>query len=92
MVSHAPKSNLENIYNNVKDNVDMIGLKNINFGNLGREEKNQIEELVYAMMSKFKNTPLELENTMPKELYTIVENKWHYCLNLEKQRRESTLA
>ena len=29
---------------------------------------------------------------MPKELYTIVENKWHYCLNLEKQIRESTLA
>ena len=43
-------------------------------------------------MSKFKNTPLELDNSMPKELYSIVENKWHYCLNMEKEIRESTLA
>lgn len=51
-----------------------------------------IEDLVYAMMEKFKNTPLELDNAMPKELYAIVENKWHYCLNLEKEIRESTLG
>ena len=44
------------------------------------------------MMAKFKNTPLELDNTLPKELYSIVENKWHYCLNIEKEIRESTLA
>lgn len=29
---------------------------------------------------------------MPKELYSIVENKWHYCLNVEKEIRQSTLA
>ena len=51
-----------------------------------------VEELVYTMMAKFKNTPLELDNSMPKELYSIVENKWHYCLNMEKEIRESTLA
>lgn len=44
------------------------------------------------MMAKFKNTPIELDDTMPKELYTIVENKWHYCLKMEKEIRESTLA
>ena len=26
------------------------------------------------MMEEFKNTPLELDNTMPKDLYEIVEN------------------
>ncbi len=36
---------------------------------------NIVEESIYTMMAKFKNTPLELDNTMPKELYTIVENK-----------------
>ena len=51
-----------------------------------------IEELVYAMMEKFKNTPLELENIIPKYLYSIFENKWHYCLNMEKEIRESTLT
>lgn len=44
------------------------------------------------MMAKFKTIPLELDNTMPKELYSIVESKWHYCLNMEKEIRESTLA
>ena len=51
-----------------------------------------VEESIYTMMAKFKNTPLELDNTMPKELYLIVENKWQYCLNMEKEIRESTLA
>ena len=44
------------------------------------------------MMAEFKNTPLELDNTMPRELYKIVENKWHYCLKMEKEIKESTLA
>ena len=43
------------------------------------------------MMEKFKTTPLELDNSMPKKLYSLVENRWHYCLNLEKDIRESTL-
>ena len=32
-----------------------------------------------------------MDNTMPKELYSLVENKWHYYLNLEKDIRESNL-
>ena len=52
---------------------------------------NTIEESIYSMMAKFKTTPLKLDNAMPKELYSLIENKWHYYLNLEKQRRESTL-
>ena len=59
---------------------------------LSRDEKNMVEESIYAMMAKFKNTPLELDNSMPKDLYSIVENKWHYCLNMEKEIRESILA
>ena len=51
-----------------------------------------VEESIYTMMAKFKITPPELDNTMPKDLYSIVENKWHYCLNMEKEIRESTLA
>ena len=51
-----------------------------------------VEESVYTMMAKFKNTPLELDNSIPKDLYSIIENKWHYYLNMEKEIRESTLA
>ena len=92
MVSHAPKFNLENIFDNFKDNADMTILKKIYFGKLAREEKNKVEESVYAMISKFKDTPLELDNIVPKDLYTPIENKWHYCLKLEKKIRESTLS
>lgn len=37
-------------------------------------------------------SPLELDKTMLKELYTIVENKWHYCLKMDKEIRESALT
>lgn len=43
------------------------------------------------MMAKFRTTPLELDNSMPKELSSIIENKWHYYLNMKKDIRESTL-
>ena len=92
VVSHTSKSDLEKIYDNVKENVDLIRLKNIEFNKLNREDQNKVEESVYAMMEKFKNAPLELDNTMPKDLYTIVENKWHYCLKLEKEIKKSILA
>ena len=70
---------------NVKDNANLSGLKNIEFNKLSREEKNMVEESVYTMMVKFKTTPLELDNSIPKDLYSIIENKWHYCLNVEKE-------
>ena len=44
------------------------------------------------MMVEYKHTPLELDGSMPMELYKIVEDKWHFCLQLEKEIRESTLA
>ena len=92
LVSHPPKSEVDIICDNIKDNVDMSKLRDINFGKLSKEEQNRIEESIYEMMEKFKKTPLELDNSMPKELNSLIENKWHYCLNLEKQIRESTLA
>ena len=44
------------------------------------------------MMALFKINPFELDNSIPKDLYSIIENKWHYCLNMEKETRDSTLA
>ena len=51
-----------------------------------------VEESVYTMVTKFKTTPFGLDNAIPKYLYSIIENKWHYCLNMEKEIRESTLT
>ena len=92
VVSHTTKFDLENTCDNIRDNADLSGLKGLDFNKLSRDEKNMVEESIYTMMAKFKNTLLELDNTMPKELYSNVENKWHYCLNMEKEIRESTLA
>ena len=84
VVSHNPLSDLENLSKNVKSNADLSSFSHVNFDNLGKEEKNKVEESWYAMMSKFKNTPLEFSNSIPIGLYDIVEKKWHYCLNLER--------
>ena len=70
----------------------MSRLKDINFDELSREDRIRIEESIYDMMAKFKLTPLELDTTMPKELSSLIENKWHYCLDMERQIREATLA
>lgn len=42
VVSHPPKSDLENSCENIRNNADLTELKSINFENLGREEKNLI--------------------------------------------------
>ena len=75
MVSHNPLFDLENLCEDIKSNADLSSLRNIDFDKLGREEKNQVEEALYAMMSKFKTTPLEFAKTIPKGLYDIVEKK-----------------
>ena len=85
MVSHNPLSNFENLYENVKNNAYLLGFSHVYFDKLGKVEKNQVEEALYAMMSKFKATTLEFSNSVPKSLYDIVEQKWHYCMNLERQ-------
>ena len=70
----------------------MKDLKNLDFNKFNKEDKNRIEEVVYEMMVEYKHTPLELDGSMPKELYKIVEDKWHFFLQTEKEIRESTLA
>ena len=75
VVSHTPKSDLENICDNIRDNANLFGLKGIDFNKLLREEQNMVEESIYIVMAKFKNTLFKLGNTMPKDLYSIVENK-----------------
>ena len=62
MVSHNPSSDLDNLCENIRNNVDLSGLSHIEFDNIGKIEKNQVEEVVYSMMEIFKRTPLELAN------------------------------
>ena len=83
MVSRPPKSLIDKLCSKIK-NGDSKDLKNLDFNKLTKEEKNKIEESMYAMMAKYKHTPLELDGSMPKELYKIVEDKWHFFLQMEK--------
>ena len=73
-------------------NDDLKDLKNLDFNKLTKDEQNKVEESVYSMMAEYKFTPLELDGRLPKELYKIIEDKWHFCLKIEKEIRESTLA
>ena len=87
MVSHSPKSVIDKLCVNIRK-ANLNGLKTLNFNKLNKEEKKKIEESMYIMMEKYKHTPLELDSTMPKELYKIVANKSHFCLQMEKEIRE----
>ena len=91
MVSHKSKSAIDKLCIDIR-NDDLKGLKNLNFAKLTKEDQNTLEELVYAMMEDYKHTPLELDESMPKELYKNIEDKWHFCLQIEREIRESTLA
>ncbi|WP_169713838.1 hypothetical protein, partial [Paludifilum halophilum] len=37
-------------------------------------------------------TPLELDGQFPDGLSKIVEDRWNFCLRMEKEMRETTLA
>ena len=92
MVSNPPKSKVDIICSNIVENANMSKPRDISFDKLSKDEQSRIEESIYEMMVKFKKTPLELDNSMPKELNSLIENKWHCCLTLEKKIRDSILA
>ena len=91
VVSCPPKSSIDKLCTKIR-NGDLNNLKNLDFNKLTKDEKNKIEESIYAMMVEYKHTPLELDGSFPKELYKILEDKWHFCLQSEKEIRDSTLA
>ena len=91
MVRRSTSSKLEIICNNIRDNADLSGLTTIEFNKLSNEQQSIVEESIYTMMEKFKTTPLELDDSIPKELSSLIENKWHYCLKMEREIRESSL-
>ena len=92
VVSHNLASDLDNLCENISNNANLSGFSHIDLDNLGKIEKNQVEEAIYSVMENFKKAPLEVANSMPKNLYERVEQKWHYCLNLERKIRETSLA
>ena len=53
VVSHSPSSNLDNLCENVRNNVDLSGFSHIEFDKVGKIEKNQVEEEIYSMMATF---------------------------------------
>ena len=73
VISH-PNSLIAKLCANIR-NDDLKELKNLDFNKLSKDEKNKIEGSFYAMMAEYKHTPLELDGSMPKELYKIVEDK-----------------
>ena len=73
VVSHPPKFEVDILCDNIKDNANLSKLKNINCGKLSKKEKNKIEESIYEMMEKFKKNPLELDNSMHKDLNSLIE-------------------
>ena len=67
MVRRSTSSKLEIICNNIRDNADLSGLTTIEFNKLSNEQQSIVEESIYTMMEKFKTTPLELDDSIPKD-------------------------
>ena len=77
VVSHPPKSTIDKLYTKIRSG-DLKDLNYLDLNKLNKEEQNKIEESMYPMMAEYKHGPLELDGSMPKELYKIVEDKWHF--------------
>lgn len=92
VVSHSPSSDLDNICENIKNNTNLSGLTHIEFGKLRKIEMNQIENSINAKMEIFEHTLIEISNSLSKDLYDSVEQKWQYSLSTERQIKETTLA
>lgn len=70
----------------------MSGCTHVEVDKLRKVEINKVEESVYKMMATFKNTPIELANSLPKSLYDRVEQRWQYNSTTKRNIRETTLA
>ena len=92
MISHTPSSDIDNLCEKNKTNVDFPCLTHVDFDNLGSVDKNKVEEAINDMMATFKTTPLEIFNSLPKNIYDRVEQKWQFILTIERQLREAILA
>lgn len=92
VVNHNPSSNLDNLCENIKNNVDLSGFSHIEFYKLGKLDMDKEEELVYAMMATFKMTPIKDSNSLRKSLYDRVEQRWKYSLTTERNIRKNTLG
>lgn len=92
MVSHSSSYDLDNLCENIKTSVDLSGFSHILFNKLGKLEMDKVEESAYAMIETFKMTPIEISNSLPKNLYDRVEQRWKYSLTTETNIRENTLA
>ena len=90
VVIHNHSSNIENLYDNIKNYVELSGFLHVDFDKLGSGDKNNIEEAFYDMMTTFKTTTLEISQSITKILYERVEKKWKSSLTSEKQIREAT--
>ena len=66
LVRRSTSSRLENICNNIRDNADLSSLLTLEFNKLSKEQQRTVEESIYTMMAKFKTTPLELDDSIPK--------------------------
>ena len=66
VVIQSSSLDLDNLCENIRNNVDLFGFSHIEVDSLGKIEKNQVEEAVYAMMAISKKDLIELSNSIPK--------------------------
>ena len=86
------KSQVDNLCDNIKNNVDLTGFKKLHFEKLSKEEKTRIQETMYHMMWTLKKVPIEITKKLPRRLRILIDQRWFGCLLNERNLREATLA
>lgn len=73
LLSHSPSFDLDNLCDNIKNNVDLLGFKHVEFDKNEKLDMNKVEEFVYEMKTTFKTIPIDIFNSLPKILYDKLE-------------------
>lgn len=73
VVSYYPSSNIVNLCDNIKLKVDLSRFTHVDFDKRGKIDQDKVEEVIYEIITTFKNTPIEIANSLPKSLYDRVE-------------------
>ena len=68
VVCHSHSSDLDNLCDNIRHNIDFSEFTHVEFDKLGNLDMNKVKEAIYEMMATFKTTPIEISNSLPKIL------------------------
>lgn len=76
IVPRLPPMTIDCVCEKIRDSGSIEGFKNIDYDSLNKDDQEKIEKVITDMVIKFRYTPLELGEDIPKDLYNKLDAKW----------------